>query len=330
MSKYSIFRADDLQKSQILAENLQISSQESQKIENWFGEVLDFHEKLDFFDENMEYLPNSYQKLEEFEQKLSQSYEKLLSEITEESLSYLMTKSIYYYNIFQTNALKNSTTMGTFCGILRKAFYFNHQKINILPKELVFISDYLRESLEVSPNGDIDENILEIEKKNKISKKWQKAERQTIVKNLLRIIQQKNYHHSLVFFKKVLNFIQKEDVEIQTFVKNFEVENKQGCYQMIHAVFQLSLRDDTWEDFLLKMEILQLLDTANGASPKESWLKKYTQLAEKIGEKQLNKIAELISSMKHYQYYEVTGWKDEVATRFLKASVWILSKKGDF
>lgn len=326
MSKYARFRADDLGKSQILAQNLQISSEESQKIENWFAETLDFHEKLDFFDENEEYLSDSDQKLEEFEQKLIQSYDKLLLEITEKALPYLMTKAIYYYNIFQTNALKDTTRMGTFCGILRGVFWYNHQKISILPKDLVFISDYLRENLEVSPNGDIDENILEIEKKNKISKKWQSAERQAIVKNLLRIIQQKNYHHSLVIFKKVLGFIQKEDVEIQEFVRNFEAENKQGCYQIIHKIFQFPLNADAWQDFSLKMELLQLLDTANGTSPKEAWLKKYALLSEKIGKNALNEMALVISSMENCLYDPITGWKDEVVRRFLKASAWIKEK----
>lgn len=48
MSEYAHFRAGDWQKLQILAHNLQISSEESQNIEGWFAKMLDFQEKLDF------------------------------------------------------------------------------------------------------------------------------------------------------------------------------------------------------------------------------------------------------------------------------------------
>lgn len=317
MSKYARFRADDLEKSQILAQNLQISSEESQKIENWFAEMLEYHEK--FNNHRVNFDKEETEKTKD----LTQKFQNLKANLSANALKYATTKAICYRNIFDSTALKSVSNGGIFMAMLSNIISESVENQKITPKDLVFISDYLRENLKVSPNGDIDENILEIEKKNKISKKWQTVERQAIVKNLLRIIQQKNYHHSIVFFKKVLSFIQKEDIEIQELVKNFEVENKQGCYQIIHKIFQFPLNADTWQDFSLKIEFLQLLDTANGTSPKEAWLKKHALLSEKIGKNTLYEVALAVSSMANHQYDPATGWKDEVVTRFLKASEWI-------
>lgn len=50
------------------------------------------------------------------------------------------------------------------------------------------------------------------------------------------------------------------------------------------------------------MELLQLLDTANGTSPKEAWLKKYALLSEKIGKNTLNEVALVISAMENCLY----------------------------
>lgn len=321
MSKYTRFRADDLGKSQILAQNLQISSEESQKIENWFAEMLDFHEKFNNYRVNFD--KEEAEKTKDLTQKL----QNLKANLSANALKYATTKAIYYKNIFDSTALKSVSNGGIFMAMLSNMILESIENQKITPKELIFISNYLRENWVVSPNGDLLENILKIEKKNKISKKWQSAERQAIVKNLLRIIQQKNYHHSLVIFKKVLSFIQKEDIEIQELVKNFEVENKQGCYQIIHKIFQFPLNVDAWQDFLLKIEFLQLLDTANGTSPKEAWLKKHALLSEKIGKNALNEMALVISSMENCLYDPITGWKDEVVRRFLKASAWILKSE---
>lgn len=316
MSKYKQFRAEDLNKSQILSQNLNISEEEYSKIESWFSELLENHQELNHHNMNRQ---NHIDKSQYFAQK----YQDLKPYLSSSALKYWTTKAIYYYNIFWGGSLKSVCLAGIFTQMLKSIIIENIENLIITPQDFVSISGYFRTNFHISPNGNVLENLFQIERKNKISKKWQSAERQNILNNMLCIIHQKNYHHDIVMFKKILSLIQEEDADLQKIARNFAPEYPQGNYKIINEIFVMPFSDNDWEDFTRTIEIIQLLDTARGASPKDTWLKKHQILAEKIGKNTLQEVAKLVFSMKKYEYDK---WKDEVVTRFLKASQWILAE----
>lgn len=53
------------------------------------------------------------------------------------------------------------------------------------------------------------------------------------LKNILHIVYQKTYHHDIIYFKRILKLVSETDFELISYLKNFQVRNKQGCYKLL-------------------------------------------------------------------------------------------------
>jgi len=317
MKKYDKFRQNDIEKSKILALKLEIPEKDIGKIEHWFERLLSEHEKADYLKDNLK-----------TETELECQFAELCLKTEPQSNKYILVKLLNYNNIFQSGFLKS-----THIARLTYLLYGNliPRFINVVkPKysvvEFIYLSEYLKYNFFVSPNGELLENILIIEKSNKIFQKATIKQRLELTANLIHIIKENEFHHSLICFKKLLNLLTTEDKNVIEFLKNFKVNNNQGCYSIINKILNLVIHNDLWIDFEFKKELIHFFDTAKGAKPNEKWLIKLAQLNSKIGSGNIRTIADEVSGFvnkdNHY-FNETSYWSDNIAKRFLKSAKWI-------
>lgn len=316
---YSQFRQTDKEKSRILAQNLAIPTVETQKIDLFFDEILSKHQKIN------DYTKETHHERLKQEQIFDKKGDELVKSLQNKSAYvYLMAKSMSFLNVFDGTCLTEVQIGGIFGVLLQKLFRNTNENEAVSSAQLVAIANYVKSPLEVTPNGDLLENLFQIVAKNKIEKYWKTAERQVFLSVVLSLISDKGFHHDIKFFKKVIKLIKAEDHELMAWVTNFEVKNQQGCYLVVRQLFSNWFSEDNWTDFARKNELLQLFDTASGSQPKEAWLKKYRHLATEIGSERLEKVARQVKLLERHRKYDHLGWTDDVVVRFLKASDFIL------
>ena len=215
--KHEIFFNDDEAKSQILATALQVSQEEFKAVQDWFLLLLQKLCKLEF--------DNGHIIIDE----LTICLEKTSANLSLNANKLILAKLIYYNNIIQSGYLQSSI-FGIMTKFLNDEIEQRMAGADFTFEEFTALSEYLKHNFYVSPNGDLLENLIKIEKRNKIFAKTNDEEKLAIIKNLLQIIDDTEFHHDIVIFKKILDFIKISDEKTIYYIKNFIPKNQQGCF----------------------------------------------------------------------------------------------------
>ncbi|MDO4881571.1 MAG: hypothetical protein Q3983_09840 [Capnocytophaga sp.] len=306
--KYETFFNDDKAKSQILATSLQVSQEELKAVQDWFLLLLQKLCKLESNDTHI---------IEELDICL----EKTSANLSLNANKLILAKLIYYNNIIVSGHLRSLVF-----GIMAK--FLNDKVEQYMPfadftlAEFTALSEYLKHNFYVSPNGDLLENIIKIEKRNKIFAKANDEEKLVIIQNLLQIINDKGFHHDLVIFKKILDAIKVSDEKTIYYVTNFIPKIKQGCYLVTNKILNLACFEGKFE---LCAKTLKWLDSARGKEPVKGWLTKFNELKNELGKEAMQEIADEIFKFKSLEHHDFGSfsWADEVMKRFIKSAEWI-------
>ncbi|WP_106914526.1 hypothetical protein [Chryseobacterium aurantiacum] len=316
---YLTFKNDELTKSKILAKELNISENDFINIQNWFDLLLLKHEESS----------SDREKQLKAEKDLETKFSELISsEIERKSYKYVLTKLLNYNNEFNGSFLRSLyvARLGT---LLRENLIpklVNDNMIIYSPEDFLHTTAYLRDNYFVSPNSNFLEDIFKIEQVRGILKHATIKVKYETLKNILHIIYQKTYHHDIICFKKILKLVSEKDTELIEYLKKFKVENKQGCYKIINDILNLKISDNNWNDFEIKVLLINFFDTAKGANPTTSWKKKFKELSVTIDK---NKFLQIVQSIlenencKNYEFDYGAQWADDTAKRFLKSAQWI-------
>ncbi len=167
--------------------------------------------------------------------------------------------------------------------------------------------------------GDVFKQIWRLWKKAKAPASDE--ELATALGLLLRLAARKAPHHGLTDLKRILRLVPRghEAVMVQ-----FEPALKQGGFVALLELFRGYPR----LPFLVKVDLVHLLDSARGTAPKPPWKKKREKLRASGHWKAVVAFARWIHRSSSLKYPDsLRGWSDDVFGRFLKASEWILGKR---
>ena len=307
--KHEIFFNDDKAKSQILATALLISQEEFKAVQDWFLLLLQRFYKLEF--------DNRYIIIDE----LTICLEKTSANLSLNANKLILAKLIYYNNIIQSGYLQSSV-FGIMTKFLNDEIERRMAGADFTFEEFTALSEYLKHNFYVSPNGDLLENLIKIEKRNKIFAKTNDEEKLAIIKNLLQIIDDTEFHHDIVIFKKILDFIKISDEKTIYYVKNFIPKNQQGCYLVTNKILNLAHSKGKFD---LCVKTLKWLDSARGKEPSKGWLTKFNELKNELGKEILNEVTNEILKLESLAYHDFGSysWPDDVMKRFIKSAQWI-------
>ncbi|RQO37677.1 hypothetical protein DBR39_12350 [Chryseobacterium sp. KBW03] len=316
---YLKFKNDELVKSRILACKLTISEDDFNKIQHWFDLLLCKHQELS---------SNREEQLEAEKDLQNKFYELISSEIERKSYKYILPKLLYYNNEFYGAFLRSLyvARLGALLADNLIPKLVNDKRIVYSAEDFLFVSFYLRENNFVSPNSNFIEDILKIEHVRGIFKQATNDIKFSTLENILHIIHQKAFHHDIICFKKILKLVTERDVALIDYLKKFEVINKQGCYKIINDILNLAIAENAWDDFEIKVQLINFLDTARGANPTASWCKKFQELSGNIDNTIFLQVAHIVlenESCKNYEFDYGAIWADDTAKRFLKSAQWI-------
>lgn len=329
-NNYQLFKDWETEKSHLLAERLKIKAEEHIAIEKCFDFLLESHKDFNTFDEQMNELPNTDEKRDILGGSLQDMFNHLppLSQVAE---VYILAKTLFYYNIVQTNFLKGTYVETIFALPLAK-MYAQKSSTPIDVNQILLITDYLRESLRVGHNGKLLEDLLELIKDKALQKVWTQKQEAHLLQNLLYIHQKTDYCSSLKTLREVCKYVQKKiDPSFLQNISNYKHQYRQGGMQMIEIILYNTLSKDIYQDFELKNEFLILLDGLTGKNPKPTWIKRWKTIQEKIDNKTLESLLVQLEALKHYKTLHLTenekeityGVTDDVATSILRGVQWI-------
>lgn len=321
MSNYEKFRKNDIEKSKEMALKINVTQNDINEIEKWFETLLIEHKNVGTFEQQLK-----------TEKQLEIDFINLHSKIETQSNKYILAKLLNYNNIFNSGFLR-STHIPRLTHLLYKNIipsYFKSIKPKYSIDEFIALSEYLKSNFFVSPNGELLKNALKLEKVNKIFEKATAEQRLKLTENLMNIISEKDFHHDIICFKKILNLINEEDKELITFFKQFKVNNNQGCYSVINGILNTHVHNDLWIDFQNKKELIIFFDATKGAKPNEKWSANFVELNSKVGSQNMKSIANKIieySNKRNYFFNETFYWSDDIVKRFIKSAEWITENK---
>ena len=329
-NNYQLFKDWETEKSHLLAEGLKIKAEEHIAIEKCFDFLLESHKDFNTFDDQMNELPHTDEKRDILEASLQDMFNHLppLSQVAE---VYILAKTLFYYNIVQTNFLKGTYVETIFALPLAK-IYAQKSSTPIDVTQILLITDYLRESLRVGHNGKLLEDLLELIKDKALQKVWTRKQEAHLLQNLLYIHQKTDYCSSLKTLREVCKYVQKKiDPSFLQNISNYKHQYRQGGMQMIEIILYNTLSKDIYQDFELKNEFLILLDGLTGKNPKPTWIKRWKTIQEKIDNKILESLLVQLEALKHYKTLHLTenekeityGVTDDVATSILRGVQWI-------
>ena len=306
--KHEIFFNDDEAKSQILATALLVSQEEFKAVQDWFLLLLQRLCKLEF--DNGHIIIDELTIFEKTSTNLSLNANKLI-----------LAKLVYYNNIIQSGYLQSSV-FGIMTKFLNDEIEQRMAGADFTFTEFMALSEYLKHNFYVSPNGDLLENLIKIEKRNKIFAKANDEVKLAIIKNLLQIIDDTEFHHDIVIFKKILDFIKISDEKTIYYVKNFIPKNQQGCYLVTNKILNLAHSEGKFD---LCVKTLKWLDSARGKEPSKGWLTNFNELKNELGKEILQEITNEILKLESLAYHDFGSysWPDDVMKRFIKSAQWI-------
>ncbi|WP_426478144.1 hypothetical protein ACP3T3_01290 [Chryseobacterium sp. CBSDS_008] len=316
---YWIFKNNEIAKSIILARELNISETDFNKIQHWFDLLLLKHEEAT---SDVEMQRDIADELE------IQFNELIASEIARKNYKYILTKLLNYNNVFNDSFLK-SLYVARIGALLRDNLIPKLVKDKMIvysPEDFLHVTIYLRDNYFISPSSNFLEDILKIETVRGIIKEASVSIKLEVLKNILHIIYQKSFHHDIICFKKILKLVSLADVELIGYLKGFRVENKQGCYKIINDILNLKIREDIWDDFKIKIQLINFFDAARSANPSPAWNRKLQEVSVIIEENKLLEIVQVVLGNDNFRTYEVdygAEWSDDVSKRFLKSAKWI-------
>ncbi|WP_286856717.1 MULTISPECIES: hypothetical protein [Sphingobacterium] len=317
--QYLIFKNDDLEKSRILAKRLDISDNDYTKVQDWFDLLLLKHQELS----------NDKEEQLQAEKELENRFNELVSsEIEKKSYKYILPKLLHFNNEFN-GAFLRSLYVARLGALLRENLivrFVNDKAISYTPEDFYYTTAYLKQNYFVSPNSNFLEDIIKIEQVRSIFKQGTVEVKLATFKNILCIVQHKEFHHDIICFKKILKLVTVKDIGMIDYLKNIRVENQQGCYTIINNVLNLEISENTWDDFEIKVQLIHFLDTARGANPTASWSKKFQELSGNIDNTIFLQVAHIVlenESCKNYEFNYGAIWGDDTAKRFLKSAQWI-------
>ncbi|STD07604.1 hypothetical protein [Chryseobacterium carnipullorum] len=248
-NSYLTFKNDELAKSKILAKELNISETDFINIQFWFDLLLLKHEEA----------TSNHDEQLKVEKELETKFNEIISsEIERKSYLYILPKLLHYNNVFN-DAFLRSLYVSRLGALLRDNLIpklVNDKTIVYSPEDFFHVTVYLKDNYFVSPNSNFLEDILKIENVRGIFKQATIKVKFETLKNILHIIYQKTYHHDIICFKKILKLVSETDSELIGYLKNFQVENKQGCYKIIKDILNLDLFKDNWNDFEIKVQLI--------------------------------------------------------------------------
>ena len=127
----------------------------------------------------MNELPHADEKRDILEVSLQDMFNHLppLSQVAE---VYILAKTLFYYNIVQTNFLKGTYVETIFALPLAK-MYAQKSSTPIDVTQILLITDYLRESLRVGHNGKLLEDLLELIKDKALQKSMDTETRSSFI-----------------------------------------------------------------------------------------------------------------------------------------------------
>lgn len=316
---YWIFKNSELEKSKVLAKELNISETDFNKIQYWFDLLLLKHEEA----------TSDIEVQRKFEYELETQFNKLVSsEIARKSYKYILPKLLNCNNVFNGAFLK-SLYIARIGALLRDNLIPKLVKDRMIvysPEDFLNVTVYLKDNYFISPNSNFLEDILKIENVRSITKQASSRIRFEIMKNILFIIFQKTFHHDIICFKKILKLVTITDVELIAYLKEFHVKNTQGCYKIIYDILNLEISEDIWKDFEIKLQLINFFDSARSANPTPAWNRKLQEVSVIIEENKLLQAVQIILGNENCMTYEIdygTEWSDDVSKRFLKSARWI-------
>lgn len=316
---YRTFKNDELAKSKILDKELNISETDFINIQFWFDLLLLKHEEA----------TSNHDEQLKVEKELENKFNEMISsEIERKSYLYILPKLLHYNNVFN-DAFLRSLYVARLGALLRDNLIpklVNDKTIVYSPEDFFHVTVYLKDNYFVSPNSNFLEDILKIENVRGIFKQATSKVKFETLKNILNIIYQKTYHHDIICFKKSLKLVSETDSELIGYLKNFQVENRQGCYKIINDILNLDLFKDNWHDFEIKVQLISFFDTARGASPTSSWINRFQVISTIINNKIFLQIVNAVLKNENCRIYEFdygAQWSDDTAKRFLKSAQWI-------
>lgn len=316
---YWIFKNSELEKSEILAKELNISENDFNNIQYWFDLLLLKHKEA----------TSDIEVQRQFEHELETQFNELISsEIARKSYKYILPKLLNYNNVFNDSFLKSLyvARIGAFLRDNLIPKLVKDRMIVYSPEDFLHVTVYLRENYFISPNSNFLEDILKIDNVRGIIKQASESIRFEALKNILHIIYQKTFHHDIICFKKILKLVSITDVELIDYLKGFQVENKQGCYKIINDILNLEISEDNWKDFEIKVQLINFFDSARSANPTPAWNRKFQEMSVIIEENKLLEVVQIVFGNENCRTYEIdhgAEWSDDVSRRFLKSTTWI-------
>jgi len=323
---YLTFKSDDLTKSTILVKELNISESDFMSIQSWFDLLLLKHQEA------------SSDKDEQLktEAELETKFNELISsKITRKSYKYILPKLLNYNNVFN-DAFLRSLYVARIGALLRDNLipkFVQDKMIVYSPEDFLCVTAYFRDNYFISPNSNFLEDILKIETVRGIIKQASASIKFETLKNILHIVFQKDFHHDIICFKKILKLVSATDAELIDYLKKFRVENNQGCYKIIAEIFNLNISEDIWKDFEIKVQLINFFDSARSANPTPAWNRKLKEVSASIEEDKLLQTIQTVLRNENCNIYRLdygAEWGDDVSKRFLKSARWIVASiKGE-
>ncbi|MGL6126346.1 hypothetical protein [Chryseobacterium artocarpi] len=316
---YWNFKNGELEKSKGLAKELNISETDFNKIQYWFDLLLLKHAEA----------TSDIEVQRKFEYELETQFNELTSsEIAKKSYKYILPKLLNYNNVFNGAFLK-SLYIARIGALLRDNLIPKLVKDRMIvysPEDFLNVTVYLKDNYFISPNSNFLEDILKIENVRGIIKQASASIKFETLKNILHIIYQKTFHHDIICFKRILNLVSIIDVELIAYLKEFQVENTQGCYKIIYNILNLEISENIWKDFEIKVQLINFFDSARSANPTAAWNRKFQEVSVIIEENKLLQVVQIILGNENCRIYEIdhgAKWSDDVSIRFLKSAKWI-------
>ena len=304
------YRKKERSKANQFAISLELSKEEVEVIDQWIESYIELKIKIDLHtNQEVNFNP------------LYHSLQKFLYQLDKNQAKYFLGRMIKIYDIMWG---------GVFTPIIDSSTWKMKEFIDELfssidkfsPIEFTSFLAYLR-GTPVDPNSELFDYIWKIENHSKFFRNADFFNRNKALKYLLDLNGTRGFHHNIKDFKRILKFIKPDNADIIQFLGRYKVKNHQGCYQVIHYLFN-DMNDHSYRTFELKRDCIYWLDNALGSSPKKPWVDKLTAIQRELTEEELLNIVHWILSNKDLEREQSTGWTDSIYKRFHKSSRWYL------
>ena len=302
-------KSEESQATQFAA-SLELSKEKVAVIDRWIESYIELKITRDIHDKQEENFNSLYNSLQKFLPQLHKNRSK-----------YFLGRMIKIYDLMCGGIFTPIIDSSTWK--LKEFIDAAFSSIDLFnPIEFTSLLAYLR-GTSVDPNSEIFDYIWKIENQCKFFQNADFFNRNKALKYLLDLNGARGFHHHIKDFKRILKFIRPDNMDIIHYLGSYKVKNHQGCYEVIHFLFD-DIKNQPYRTFQLKRDCIVWLDNALGSSPKKPWMDKLAAIQREITEEELLKVVHWILSNKDLEREQTTGWTDSVYKRFHKSSRWYL------